>query len=228
MASPLLSFLPAPLGIFEAFGEILTFTELSAHILPSILRVLLALLISAAIGLPVGYFSSRNGFIARILTHTVSAIRYVPPTALIGLIIIAFGIGNNAALVLITFGIAPYVALMTADAFRAVPRNYIEVALVFQASQLELFKTVYWPFILPRFVESLRVNVGAAWTLLVIAELVAGNSGIGYLIARAQRYLDMDKLYALVILSGILGMVFDRLIFIIVRSTSWWQRNDDY
>ncbi len=186
-------------------------------------RVAAALAISAAIGLPAGFFASRSGFAAKVLSQATSAIRYVPPTAFIGLVIIAFGIGNGAALGLITLGIAPYIAIMTADAFKSLPASYVQVAKVYKASQWQILRFVSWPYILPRFVEALRVNVGAAWTLLVVSELVAGSSGIGYLIARAQRYLDMDRLYALIILSGAIGMIFDRLLQFIVRRNSRWR-----
>lgn len=202
---------------------VISLDSFSNHLLPSVARVVIAMAVSAAIGLPVGFFASRSGLFAASLSHIVSAIRYVPPTAFIGLVIIAFGIGNGAALALITLGIAPYVAIMTADAFRAVPASYIEVARVYNANRWQMLKFVSWPFILPRFIEALRVNVGAAWTLLVVSELVAGNNGIGYLIGRAQRYLDMDRLYALIILSGIIGMIFDRLLHYMVQSTSWWR-----
>lgn len=227
MSSPL-SFWPDPQGIAVAAFGLISFDNFAHHILPSIARVAVAMTISAAIGLPAGYFASRAGSVAKGLSHFVSAIRYVPPTAFIGLVIVAFGLGNGAALGLITIGIAPYIAIMTADAFNAVPQSYLQVARVFRASRWQLLRFVSWPFILPRFIEALRVNVGAAWTLLVVSELVAGSSGIGYLIARAQRYLDMDRLYALIILSGVLGMIFDRFLYFLVRSTLWWQTNDKH
>lgn len=188
----------------------------------------MAMAISAAFGLPVGFFASRAGFVAKVLAQVISAIRYVPPTAFIGLVIIAFGIGDGAALGLITLGVAPYVAIMTADAFNAVPASYVQVAKVYRASRWQIFKFVSWPYILPRFIEALRVNVGAAWTLLVVSELVAGSSGIGYLISRAQRYLDMDRLYALIILSGIIGMVFDRILHKMVHLNSRWRPDVAY
>jgi NitT/TauT family transport system permease protein len=142
------------------------------------------------------------------------------------MIILTFGIGQNAALALIVLGIAPYVAIMSADAFRAVPRDYLQIASVYGANSRELFTKVHWPFVRPRFFEAVRVNVGAAWTLLVVAEIIAGDSGIGYLIARAQRFLDIDRLYALIVISGLLGVMFDRLLLILIRTSVWWQPDD--
>jgi NitT/TauT family transport system permease protein len=218
-----LSYWPDPIGIGRAFVSLVGSSALFEHIAPSAGRVILSLAICALIGLPVGFFASRSTLGGRITSVAVSAIRYVPPTAFIGMIILAFGIGQNAALALIVIGIAPYVAIMSADAFCAIPSDFLQVALVFGANDRELFSKIYWPFVKPRFLEAIRVNIGAAWTLLVVAEIMAGDSGIGYLIARAQRFLDIDRLYALIVISGLLGVIFDRLLLCLIRRSVWWQ-----
>jgi len=223
MAGPEVSYWPDIAGIFSAIATIFSSDAFTQHLLPSTLRVAISLAISAVIGLPLGFLASRPTVSGRAIGYAVSAVRYVPPTAFIGLIILLFGIGQNAALALIVIGIAPYVAIMAADAFRAVPRDYLQVAFVYGANSRERFTKIHWPFVRPRFFEALRVNVGAAWTLLVISEIVAGNSGIGYLISRAQRYLDIDMLYALILISGVLGIIFDRLLLMLVRTSAWWQ-----
>jgi NitT/TauT family transport system permease protein len=223
MAGPDISYWPDPAGIFHAFVAIFGSAALTDHLIPSTVRVAISLGLSAVLGLPLGYLSSRRGIGGQSVGYAVSAIRYVPPTAFIGMIILLFGIGQNAALALIVIGIAPYIAIMSADAFRAVPRDYLHVAFVYGATPWERFTKVHWPFVRPRFFEAVRVNVGAAWTLLVISEIIAGNSGIGYLISRAQRYLDIDMLYALIVISGLLGVIFDRLLLMLVRTSVWWR-----
>jgi len=222
------SYWPDIAGIFHSLVDILFSNALVEHLIPSTLRVGLSLLISALIGLPLGYLASRRTYGGQSIGFAISAVRYVPPTAFIGMIILVFGIGQNAAIVLIVLGIAPYVAVMSADAFRAVPRDYLHVAFVYGANSREQFTKVRWPFVRPRFFEALRVNVGAAWTLLVISEIIAGNSGIGYLISRAQRFLDIDLLYALIVISGLLGVVFDRLLLMLVRTSTWWRPDDQH
>lgn len=226
MAGAELSYWPDIPGIANSFVSLVGSSALVDHILPSAGRVLFALAICALIGLPLGFAASRSSLGGRATSVAVSAVRYVPPTAFIGMIILTFGIGQNAALALIVIGIAPYVAIMSADAFRAVPTDYLQVASVYGATPCELFTKVHWPFVRPRFFEAVRVNVGAAWTLLVVAEIIAGDSGIGYLIARAQRFLDIDRLYALIIISGVLGIAFDRAMLALVRTSVWWQANE--
>ena len=219
----MLSLFPSVQGVATSTLEILNPSALATHILPSIARVALALALSGTIGLPLGFLSSSRHFVGRGVNALVSAVRYVPPPAFIGIIVISLGIGNAAAIALIVLGIAPYIAIMTSDAFRAVPQDFVNVSVTFGASRGEIVTSIAWPYVKPRFIEALRVNVGAAWTLLVISELVAGNNGVGFLIARAQRFLDVDMLFALVLVSGLLGIAFDRLLFLWARRYAWWQ-----
>jgi NitT/TauT family transport system permease protein len=217
--------LPHPAEIVEAFVAFMSGASVYDHLFPSVWRVVIALVISALIGGPVGLIAAMRNPAGRLTSGLVSAIRYLPPTAFIGLLVLGFGIGPTAAIALIIIGVAPYVAVMSADAFRSVPAEYAEVARAFGASKLEILQRVVMPFVAPRLVDAIKVNVGAAWTFLVVAEIIAGSSGVGFLIARAQRYLNIQELYSLLLVCGISGLLMDRSLELLSRFMGRWSRH---
>ncbi len=216
---------PTLSGIAEALGSLLSWASIVQHVVPSILRVFAALSVSAAIGIPLGALAAQRRLGGGLVSLAISAIRYLPPTAFIGLLVLSLGIGSQTAVALIVLGIAPYIAIMSADAFSGVPRDYVHVATVFGATRSEVVTRVALPYVTPRLIEAVRVNVGAAWTFLIVAEIIAGNSGIGFLIARAQRFLQVQDLYALLLICGVCGIIMDRALALVVRWTGRWSNH---
>jgi NitT/TauT family transport system permease protein len=216
--------LPVPGEVLRSFFDFLSGGDFLSHVVPSFLRVTVALAISAAIGIPVGLVAARRNLPGKTTSGMVSAIRYLPPTAFIGLLILGFGIGPQTAIALMIIGVAPYVAIMSADAFKSVPADHVEVARAFGASGAEVFAKVIWPYVTPRLIDAVKVNVGAAWTFLVAAEIIAGNSGLGFLIANAQRYANVQDLYALLLICGACGLLMDRILDTFSRYMGRWAR----
>lgn len=217
--------IPIPSQISTALAELIFGAGLAEHLIPSVLRVAAALALSAVIGIPIGFIAASRSVPGVLTSGSISAIRYLPPTAFIGLLILAVGIGSQTAIALMVIGVAPYVAIMTSDAFRGVPAEHVEVAQVFGATRSEIFWKVIIPYVTPRLIDAVKVNVGAAWTFLIVAEIIAGNSGIGYLMARAQRFLNIQELYALLLICGVSGLLMDQLLEAASRFFGRWSRN---
>lgn len=209
-------FLPSPAAVLASAWDWLH-DGLPGDFGISLYRVSAGFLLAAGLGVPLGvligsfksaeaYFQPLNDFI-----------RYMPASAFIPLTILWVGIGESAKIAIIFIGTFFQIVVMTADAVRRLPMAYLEAAYTLGADREEALKLVIWRGSLPRIWEILRVNMGWAWTYLVVAELVAANDGLGYAILTAQRFLETDRIFAGILLIGLIGLFFD-------LSFCWLQR----
>src|SRR5580692_6701263 len=152
-----------------------------------------------------------------------SAIRYAPPTAFIGIIIFWFGLGGQAAIALICLGTAPYILLMFLDTLAQRPSAYDDFAKLYRVNRLDALFRIYAPYALPGWIRAVRVNIGAAWTFLVVAEMIGAQSGVGYLMAISQRFLRVSDMIALIIIVGLIGLTTDMILAWIQARVSPWQ-----
>jgi NitT/TauT family transport system permease protein len=137
-------------------------------------------------------------------------IRYMPAVAFIPLIMLWVGIDESAKISVIFIGTFFQMLLMVAEDVRRTPAAQIEAAHTMGATRYEIIKLVLLPSARPAILDTLRVTMGWAWTYLVVAELVAANSGLGYSILKAQRFLKTDTIFAGIILIGLIGLVMDQ------------------
>ena len=112
--------------------------------------------------------------------------------------------------------------LMVAEDVRRVPMAQIEAAQTMGACRLEIVEQVIVPSAKPALLDTLRVTMGWAWTYLVVAELVAANSGLGFAILKAQRFLQTDKIFAGILLIGLIGLAIDQLFRLLHRRAFPW------
>jgi|SRR5580692_967555 ABC-type nitrate/sulfonate/bicarbonate transport system permease component len=152
-----------------------------------------------------------------------SAIRYAPPTAFIGIIIVLFGLGGQAAVALICLGTAPYILLMFLDTLDQRPSAYDDFVKLYRVGPFSALFRILMPYALPGWIRAVRVNIGAAWTFLIVAEMIGAQSGIGYLMALSQRFLRIADMVALIIIVGLIGLATDASLALIQRSASPWQ-----
>lgn len=136
-----------------------------------------------------GTFHSMDSLFSPI----VGTVRYIPVAAFIPLIILWVGLGESAKVVMICLGIVFYNAIMVADAVKFIPDEMLNVAYTLGSNRRDVLFRVILPATLPSVLDTLRVNVAGAWNFLVIAELVAAQSGLGYAVVQAQRFLQTDK-----------------------------------
>ena len=137
-------------------------------------------------------------------------IRYMPAVAFIPLVMLWFGIDEGAKISIIFIGTFFQMVLMVAENVRMVPMAQIEAALTMGATKYELVKLVMAQSAKPAILDTLRITMGWAWTYLVVAELVAANSGLGYAILKAQRFLKTDTIFAGIIIIGVIGLAMDQ------------------
>jgi len=142
----------------------------------------------------------------------VDFIRYLPVPALVPLTIIWLGIGESSKIALLWLGTFFQLVLLVADDARRVPREYIEIGLTTGAKPRQILGSIILPAMLPSMVDNLRITLGWCWTYLIIAEIVAADSGIGYVIMSARRYVKTDEVMAGILAIGIIGLATDQAI----------------
>ena len=126
--------------------------------------------------------------------------------------IIWFGVGEQTKIFLLWLGTFFQLLLLVADDVRRVPREYGEIAATLGASRLAGLRDVALPAMLPTLVDNMRITLGWCWTYLIIAEIVAANSGLGFVIWQARRYFQTPEVMAGVIAIGIIGLATDQLL----------------
>jgi NitT/TauT family transport system permease protein len=187
-------------------------------------RILYGYLISMVIGIVVGVAIGSLMSVESVLEAPVAFVRYIPATAMTPLFLIWLGIDEAPKITLIVVGTVFFNILMVADVARAVPRELIEASYTLGARR----RTVLWRVVLrhslPGIVDVARINLAAAWLVLPIAEVVAGQEGLAYRIDKAERFRQVDTMFALLIVFGIIGVVSDLALRWFRNASSPWAR----
>ena len=204
-------FLPSPLAVVHAWQGLFQ-NDYLYDIGISIARVWIAFLASAAIAIPLGVLMSSYRAVGAFSEPLIDFIRYLPVPALVPLTLIWLGIGEGSKVALLWIGTFFQLVLLVADDARRVPKEFIETGRTLGAGDWALMKDVLFRAMLPNMVDSLRITLGWCWTYLLIAEIVASNSGIGYELWTARRYGKTPEVFAGILTIGIIGLVSDQLI----------------
>lgn len=165
----------------------------------------ISIVIGVALGVLIGSFRSAEAF----FEPQVGFLRYIPATALTPLLLIWLGIDEAPKIALIVLGTVFYNVLMVADVTKAVPRELISAAYTLGAKRLTVLRRVILPHSWPGIVDVARINLAAAWLMLVVAELLAAQDGLAFRIIRAQRFRRIDRMFALLLVFGLLGIASD-------------------
>lgn len=207
LAPPL--FLPSIPAVMQTIGELWITGVLPDDIASSLFRTsagfLLALIISIPLGILMGTFAS----IRALVEPVVGLARYMPAPAFIPLLILWMGLGEPPKIMLIFIGTFFFNVLMVADAGKFVPYDWIASAYTLGARRGQVLFTIMYPAMLPAIIDAARINLAASWALVIISELVAADSGLGFRILRAQRFLRTDEIFATLLVIGVIGLTMD-------------------
>jgi NitT/TauT family transport system permease protein len=204
-------FLPSPADVLSRCYVWLTEEDLLQDIWISVYRVTLGFLLSALIAVPLGLWIGTYAPVRAFFEPLTDFIRYMPAVAFIPLVMIWFGVEEGAKIAIIFIGTFFQMVLMVAEDVRGVPETQIEVAQAMGGGNLEILWHVVLPSARPAIMDTMRVTMGWAWSYLVVAELVAANSGLGFSILRAQRFLHTDQIFVGIVLIGLIGLIIDQL-----------------
>jgi len=216
------TFLPSPAAVWSAGLDMARSGELFSDTWSSVRRVGLGILISVVVSLPLGFAMGSLGWAQALFEPVIGLLRYMPASAFIPLLIIWLGLGESSKITLLVIGVVFFNTLMTADVVRRIPKDLLEVSATLGARQHEIARKVILPYALPGIIDAWRVNSAAAWNFVVVAELVAATSGLGYRITRAQRFLQTDKIFAVLVVIGLIGLAIDILLRILRDRVGRW------
>jgi len=204
---------PTPLASALAFGELIESQRLWGDVAASLFRVTWGFLLAALVGIPLGLVVGWSTRAFRMVNPVVQGLRPISPIAWIPIAILWFGIGDGAGIFLIFLSSFFPITVGTTAAVQNISLVHQRSAMNFGVRGFELFRRVVLPAALPQIITSLRIAQGVAWLVIVAAEMVGMDSGLGYLINDARnagsRY---DLVVATMILIGVIGIVLDYLI----------------
>ncbi len=213
--------LPEPLAVATAFWNLLRSGELWQHVLVSSARALAGLAIGGGLGLLLGLLTGSFRTLETLLDTSLQMLRNIPALALIPLVILWFGIDESAKLFLVAVGVFFPIYLNTFHGIRSVDKGLIEMARSYGLSGWSLWRHVILPGALPSVLVGLRFSLGLMWVLLIVAETISAQSGIGYLTMNAREFLQTDVVLVGILLYAALGKLADVLAKALER---WWLR----
>ena len=214
--------LPTPTSVIKAGIQMFTEDNLLQDIIASSLRVAGGFLAAAVIGIPIGIAMGTFYSINSLFSPIVGTVRYMPAAAFTPLILVWFGLGEDAKVVMICLGIVFYNAIMIADAVKFIPSELLNVAYTLGSTRRDLLLRVILPATLPSVLDTLRVNIAGAWNFLVIAEVLGAESGLGYKIVQSQRFLQTDKIFFAIAVIGVIGLLTDYVLGLISKLLTPW------
>ncbi len=202
-------FLPSPGRVFQAGVDLFRELEFTTDILNSVYRVMMGFFVAAIIGVPIGLIMGTFKVAEAFTEPVVGFIRYMPASAFIPLFILWLGIGDLEKIAIIFVGSFFQLVLMVAVVAKNVHKDLLETAYTLGAKRFQVIWKVLLPASLPGIVDTLRIIVGWAWTYIIVAELVASASGIGYMIISSQRMLRTGNIIFGILTIGMLGLLTD-------------------
>ena len=218
---------PTPQAVFAAFIEIMengykNFTLLE-HLGESMKRLVIAFVLCCVTAVPLGIASGYNSRIRAIFEPIIEFYRPLPPLAYYTLLVLWMGIENESKISLLYLACFAPAYISCVSAVIKIREDYINSAFTVGASRLQVIAHVIFPACLPDIFTGLRTSLGVAYTTLVSAEMVAANSGIGWMVLDASRYLRSDIIFLGIIVMGITGILLDRGIQLIERRVVPWK-----
>ncbi|MGF1459431.1 MAG: ABC transporter permease [Leptolyngbyaceae cyanobacterium] len=215
-------FLPTPGMVIAALVALWQEGHLLQDTLSSFGRVSSGFVLAAVVAIPLGIGMGAFASVRSLLEPLIGIVRYMPAPAFIPLLIIYLGLGEAPKIALIFIGTVFFNTLMIMDAVKFVPKELLETTYTLGGSRRQVLMQVITPYVVPSIFDTLRVNMAAAWNLVIVAELVAADSGLGKRIAISQKFFQTDNIFACLIVLGLIGFMLDLTLQAAMRLTCKW------
>ena len=203
--------LPQPVKVLDTWVKMLASGELIRYIGTSTQRALSGFLVGGTIGFVLGMANGLFPLSAKIFDASIQMIRTIPHLALIPLLILWFGIGEEVKLVLVALGVFFPIYLNTYHGIRSIDKGLIEMGKVYGLTGFSMFWNIILPGALSSILVGVRFALGVMWMTLIVAETVAANSGIGYMAMNAREFMQMDVIVLGIIMYALLGKLSDSI-----------------
>lgn len=201
--------LPAPVDVANAAWTLAASGELWTHVRVSAGRALTGLAIGGGLGLALGLLTGSVRWAETLLDSTVQMVRNIPALAMIPLVILWFGIDESAKLFLIAVSVFFPIYLNTFHGIRNVDPGLIEMGRTYGLTRWQLYRQIILPGALSSILVGLRFSLGLMWVILIVAETISAQAGIGYLTMNAREFLQTDIVLVGILLYAALGKLAD-------------------
>jgi ABC-type nitrate/sulfonate/bicarbonate transport system permease component len=215
--------LPAPTHILASLFNLIINGELTPHLIASLKRSLSGFIIGSCLGISMGMLIGWSKIMEQIFDIPVQVFRAVPTSALFPLIIVWFGIGEMSKIFIVALPPFFLCLVNTFSGVRGVDMVLIKAARSLGARDRHILKEIILPSSAPMIFAGLRLGIVVSLVLLILAEMVAAEKGLGFFILESQRFWLTEKMFAGIITITLLGFFFDRLILFIERKALSWR-----
>ncbi len=217
--------LPAPIDVLSAGFRLSASGELFRNLGISSERAFLGFLIGGSIGFIFGLFNGLIPIAETLFDTSIQMLRNIPHLAMIPLVILWFGIGEEAKLFLVAIGVMFPMYLNTFHGIRTVDKGLIEMGKVYGLNSWSLFTQIILPSALPSILVGLRFSLGIMWLTLIVAETIASDTGIGYMAMNAREFMQTDVVVLSILLYAVLGKLADTAAKFLEEKWLQWHPN---
>lgn len=221
LVSPAL--VPTPWAVLTRFWSLLWEGTLAMDILMSTQRVVIGVALGIALAVPVGFLLGWYRQVRSFIDPLINFFRALPPIALIPLVIVYFGIGEPAKVVILFYASFFAGIIVMYEGIAQISPIFVRVARTLGASDGEIFRKVVVPMAVPHVLTALRVALGVAWATLVASELIAAQQGLGAVIQDAAAFFQLDIIYVGIICIGFVALAMDIVLRALTRRLVSWQ-----
>src|SRR3954454_16112429 len=214
--------LPAPTAVAEAFWRVTRSGELLRDIEVSTWRAFAGFAIGGGFGFVFGMLNGLSGLSEKLTDSTLQMLRNIPHLALIPLVILWFGIGEEAKLFLVALGVFFPIYVNTLHGVRSVDPHLLEMARAYGMSNQAIFWRIVLPGALPAIFVGLRYGLGIMWLTLIVAETISASSGIGFMAMNAREFMQVDVVVFSILVYAVLGKLADSPCRLLERGTLVW------
>ena len=217
------SLIPMPHAVAEKFWSLAVDGNLLRDVRVSTQRVLMGVVLGTMAAVPVGFALGWYPDVRRFIDPLINFFRALPPIALIPLVIVYFGIGEAAKVVILFYASFFAGVIVMYEGIAQLSPIYVRVSRTLGATDAEIFRKVILPLSVPHMLTALRVALGVAWATLVASELIAAQEGLGAMIQNASSFFQLDIIYVGIICIGLIALTMDLGLRFVARRLVAWQ-----
>lgn len=214
---------PSPVKVLERAVTMTKSGQLPAYTAVSAIRAVLGFLIGGGIGFLLGLMNGIWKISDITLNTTIQMLRNIPVLALISLMIVWFGIGERVKIIMVAFGVFFPLYINTYHGIKSLDKGLVEMGRVYGLKGLSMFTNIIMPGALSSVLVGVRLSLGTMWLILIVAETIAADAGIGYMAMTARELMQMDKVVLSIIIYALLGKLSDVIASALERHLLRWR-----
>jgi ABC-type nitrate/sulfonate/bicarbonate transport system permease component len=215
-------FIPTPALLVETFFETWTWDRIQTDVLPSLGRLLIGIVASIVIGIVAGLLIGSARWLRALTEPTLEFFRAIPPTVLIPVLMLLIGIGDDMKIAVIISGAVWPILLNTIEGVRSMDEVLSDTTHTYGIKGLNRVRYLVLPSAMPQIMAGIRQSLSIALILMVISEMFAASSGLGFTIVQFQRSFAIPEMWSGIVLLGIIGVIMSFIFQIVERSVLRW------